>query len=85
MSSAVSTRARLRLSDLPVGTPARICALEGDAGFQARLRELGFCEATRIERLAGRNTLLCRIGGTRLALSGRAADKIMVEFLPVGG
>ena len=78
-----ATPDRLRLSDLPVGVAARVCALEGDAGFCARLRELGFGEASRIERLAGRDTLLCRIGGTRLALSGRAAHRILVEYLPL--
>jgi len=54
------------LTDLPVGESARVCALEG---------------AAVIEKISGDGTVLCRVCGTRIALSARAAEHILVEPL----
>jgi len=40
---------------------------------------MGFCESAVIEKISGASTLLCQVCGTRIALSGRAAEHILVE------
>jgi len=67
------------LTDLPVGQSARVCELEGKTEVCQRLREMGFCESAVIEKISGASTLLCQVCGTRIALSGRAAEHILVE------
>lgn len=74
----------MRLSDLPVGAAGRVCELEGQAQFCQRLREMGFCESAVIEKVAGQHTLLCQVCGTKIALSGRAAQFILVEMIRGG-
>jgi len=72
------------LTELPVGAAGRVCSLEGEAGFCQRLREMGFCESAVIEKVSGRRTLLCQLCGTRIALSDRAAQHIVVELIRGG-
>ncbi len=81
MSSEVNNSAslRVRLTDLPVGEAGRVCDLEGKTEVCQRLREMGFCESAVIEKISGASTLLCQVCGTRIALSDRAAQHIMVE------
>ena len=75
---------RMPLRDLPAGAVGRICDLKGEAGFCARLREMGFCESAIIERISGYKTLLCQLCGTRVALSEGAATHIVVELIRGG-
>jgi ferrous iron transport protein A len=70
---------RVRLTDLPVGEAGRVCGLEGKVEVCQRLREMGFCESAVIEKVSGASTLLCQVCGTRIALSDRAAQHIVVE------
>jgi ferrous iron transport protein A len=73
---------RVRLSDLTSGEKGRVCDLQGEANVCARLREMGFCEESIVERVSGNSTLLCQVCGTKIALNGRAAQHIVVEKLP---
>lgn len=79
LSAVSAAPVRMRLPDLPLGVAARVFALEGEAAFCARLREMGFCETAVIERISGASTLLCQVCNSRIALSGRAAQNILVE------
>jgi ferrous iron transport protein A len=72
------------LTELPVGTTARVWALDGEINLCSRLRELGFCESAVIERVSGSKTLLCQLCGARIALSDRAAVHIVVEPIASG-
>ena len=72
------------LTDLPIGSTGRVHALNGEPGVCSRLREIGFCEAAIIEKIAGKKTLLCQLCGTRIALSDRAAKHIQVELIRGG-
>lgn len=72
---------RMRLTELPAGASGRVCELNGEAGLCARLREMGFCEAAVIEKIAGQKTLLCNVCNARIALSDRAAETIVVELI----
>lgn len=74
----------MRLTDLPVGTTARVCELDGGSEVCQRLREIGFCESAVVEKVSGQHTLLCQLCGTRIALSDRAAKHIVVELIAGG-
>jgi ferrous iron transport protein A len=78
-----NSQQRLPLSELPNGVPGRVTGLTGQTDFCQRLRELGFCESTVIQRIAGTDLLICQLCGTRVALSDRAAQQIVVE--PIRG
>jgi len=85
MSPAAETNGsrHLSLADLPVGAAGRICRLDGEPSVSARLREMGFCESTIVEKISGTGgeTLLCQLSGTRIALSDRAGAHIVVEMV----
>ena len=75
---------RMRLTELPVGAAGRVCELNGKAELCQRLREMGFCESAVIEKVSGEHTLVCQLCGARIALSGRAAEHIVVELIRGG-
>lgn len=75
---------RMPLTELPPGASGRVCALAGEAGVCARLREMGFCESAVIEKISGQRTLICQLCGIRIALSDRAAAHILVELVRGG-
>jgi ferrous iron transport protein A len=75
---------RMRLTELPVGATGRVCELAGQTEVCQRLREMGFCESAIIEKVSGQRTLLCQLCGTRVALSDRAAEHILVEMIRGG-
>lgn len=75
---------RMLLTELPVGAAGRVCELSGKAEVCQRLREIGFCESAVIEKVSGARTLLCQVCGTRIALSDRAAQHIVVELIRGG-
>ncbi len=69
----------VRLTELPVGTAGRVQGLSGKSEVCQRLREMGFCESAMIEKVSGVHTVLCQVCGTRIALSDKAAQHILVE------
>ncbi len=69
----------MRLTELPVGTSGRVQELAGKTEVCQRLREMGFCESAVIEKVSGVHTVLCQVCGTRIALSDKAAQHILVE------
>ncbi len=82
--NAASCTARMPLTELPVGAEARVAELSGKAEVCQRLREMGFCESAVIAKVSGQRTLLCDVCGTRIALSDRAAQHIVVELIRGG-
>ncbi len=74
---------RLALTELPAGMPGRVAELNGKADLCQRLREMGFCESAIIQKIAGKHMLICQLCGSRVALSNRAAQNILVE--PIRG
>jgi ferrous iron transport protein A len=70
---------RLPLNRLPDGVPGRVAKLSGHRDLCQRLREIGFCESAVIQKIAGKHLLICQLCGTRVALSNRAAQSILVE------
>jgi ferrous iron transport protein A len=45
---------------------------------------MGFCESAVISKVSGDRLLLCELCGTRIALSDRAAQHIVVELIRGG-
>lgn len=84
VSTPISRSSRMLLTELPVGAAGRVCELSGKADVCQRLREIGFCESAVIEKVSGQRTLLCQVCGTRVALSDRAAQHIVVELIRGG-
>lgn len=75
----------LPLCLLAPGVQAEIFKLGGKEAINHRLRELGFCEAATVKKLAGNTTVMCEICGTKLALSQELAQLIQVQpLLAVG-
>ena len=70
---------RMKLSDLPDGASARVAGLQGDSGFCARLREMGFCESAEVVKISGVRTFICQVCGTRVGLNERTANLILVD------
>jgi ferrous iron transport protein A len=65
------------LNEAKLGCPLRICKLQGNGC--RRLREMGFCEELKICKLSNGRNMVCAMCGTRLALSKKLAEQIMVE------
>jgi len=59
----------------------RIKRLSTPPEVSHRLREMGFCEEQKIRLLSRQSNLICEVCNTRLGISIRLADNIMVEPL----
>lgn len=70
---------RLPLCQLPAGASGRVYELSGEGAFRERIRELGLGESTVVTKVSGQSPVICRINGTRIALSHAAASQILVE------
>lgn len=65
------------LSQAAVGCDFHIRLLEGPACEQ--LRRLGFCESLPVRKLANGRNLVCSVCGTRVALSRKLAEQVLVS------
>lgn len=70
------------LEQARVGSSLRVTGLAGSAAHCQRLREMGFCEEARVEKVAQHHLLVCTVCGTRLAVDRGTARGIMVAALP---
>ena len=70
------------LSDVAIGCPLLIKELKGDPVVCQRLREMGFCERAQIYKVAQSESLICRVCGSKVALSKSLAKNILVERMP---
>ena len=68
------------LAQATVGCDFHIRFLEGPACDQ--LRKLGFCETMQVRKLANGRNMICTVCGTRMALSRKLADQVMVAPVP---
>ncbi len=69
------------LSRVQVGMEVCIKKLATAPEMQDRLRELGFCEQQRIKLLSRHANLICLVCNSRLGISEKIADHIMVETI----
>ena len=69
------------LNDVQPGTMVRVKRLLASTDTAVRLREMGFCEQQRIRMLARNSQVICQVCNTRLGLSEKLAQTILVEPL----
>lgn len=79
IASDLKADSAMTLSKAKAGCPLRIRQLEG--GACQRLREIGFCEEMEICKLSDGRNMICSVCGTRLALSRKLGDQVMVEMV----
>jgi ferrous iron transport protein A len=72
------------LEQARVGDLLKVVGLSGNSAMCQRLREMGFCEEARVEKLAHHHLLVCSVCGTRMAVDKKTAQGILVEPLPGG-
>lgn len=71
------------LSRVKAGIEVRIKKLCATPEMQVRLRELGIREHQVVRLLTSQAGLICQVCNARLAISGKLAQLIMVEPLPI--
>ena len=76
----LETDSLVSLAQAGVGCDFHIRMLSGPACEQ--LRRLGFCETMQVRKLANGRNMICSVCGTRMALSRKLADQVIVEPIP---
>ena len=79
IASDLKADSAMTLSKASAGCQLRIRQLEG--GACQRLREIGFCEEMEICKLSDGRNMICSVCGTRLALSKKLGDQVLVELV----
>jgi len=67
------------LSRIRAGMAVRIKRLCAAPEIQHRLREIGFCEEQVINLLTSQGNFICQVCNSRLAISEKLAQLILVE------
>lgn len=70
---------RLTLCRARCGERLRIVGMCPDCPDCARLRELGFCEASEVCKVAEGGAVICRLLGTKVAIGRHLARHVYVE------
>ncbi len=78
-SGVASSKPAMTLSMAGAGCRLRIRELAGSAC--QKLREIGFCENIEISKLSNGRNMICSVCGTRLALSKKLGDQVLVELV----
>ncbi len=79
IASDLKVDSAMTLSKASAGCQLRIRHLAGSAC--KRLREIGFCEELEICKLSDGRNMICSVCGTRLALSKKLGDQVLVEMV----
>lgn len=67
------------LCDATAGRRLRIECLHGEDGICERLREMGFCESSVVEKIADSGTLICKVCDAKVILSKGLAQNVIVK------
>lgn len=67
------------LSEVSTGQSFQIKCLQGEEGVCQRLREMGFCESALVEKIADSGTLICKVCDSKLVISKKLAENIIVK------
>jgi len=70
------------LKDADVGQSVAIECLHGEEGVCQRLREMGFCESSVVQKLADSGALICKVCDAKVVISKKLAENIIVKDLP---
>lgn len=67
------------LAKAPAGKQVRIECIHGDEHTCHRLREMGFCEQSVVEKVAQSGALICKVCDTKVIISKKLAENIIVN------
>ena len=67
------------LSESSVGKYLRIKGIHGEEDVCQRLREMGFCESSIVEKIADSGTLICKVCDSKIVISKKLAENIIVQ------
>jgi Fe2+ transport system protein FeoA len=73
------------LSCIRAGTVVSIKELAASVEVAERLREMGFCEEQRIKLISRNGNLICQVCNSRLGISEKLAESIMVSTISYRG
>jgi len=76
--SASLAFAEKTLCDVENGQSVLVYQLRGEPTACERLREMGFCESARVEKLTESGALICRVCNSRVVLSESLARSVIV-------
>ena len=68
-----------KLSDASIGNSFKIECLQGEEGVCQRLREMGFCESSVVEKIADSGALICKVCDSKVVISKKLAENIIVQ------
>lgn len=71
-------KSRRTLCDACNGEEVRIECLEGEVSDCQRLREMGFCEKAKVEKINENGALICKVCDTRVIISEELARNIII-------
>jgi len=75
--SVVEVDSLISLNRAATGCDLQIEGVEGPECSE--LRDLGFCEQMRLRKLTGGRNVICKVCGSRLAISSHLAEQIQVR------
>ncbi len=78
-SCACETKSCKNLSQVPTGKSVRIECLNGEESTCQRLREMGFCEQSVVEKIAQSGALICKVCDSKVIISKKLAENIIVN------
>ncbi len=67
------------LTQVPTGKTVRIECLNGEEGACQRLREMGFCEQSVVQKIAQSGALICKVCDSKVIISKKLAENIIVN------
>jgi len=67
------------LSQADAGQRVRIECLRGEEGVCQRLREMGFCESSVVEKVTQSGALICKVCDAKVVISKRLGESIIVK------
>ncbi len=68
-----------KLSEASTGSPLQIKCLSGEEGTCQRMREMGFCESSVVEKISDSGALLCKVCDSKVVISKDLAQNIIVS------
>src|SRR5690349_16468800 len=69
----------LTLKDVPIGKSVIIKCLRGEPGTCQRLREMGFCESSVVQKVADSGALICKVCEAKVIISKKLANNIIIS------
>ncbi len=68
-----------KLSAASTGKSLEIKCLHGEEGACQRMREMGFCESSIVEKISDSGALICKVCDSKVVISKELAENIIVQ------